>query len=57
MNAREQLRQDWAILIAVYKTSGLTMSAWYAANRFTKDQLKYWLYKAKRESSNPFQFQ
>jgi hypothetical protein len=52
MNAREQLRQDWAARIADYKASGLTMAAWCTANQFTKDQLKYWLYKAKNVSSS-----
>lgn len=47
MNARSQLRVEWEARIADYKSSGLTMAAWCAANQCTKDQLKYWLYKSK----------
>jgi hypothetical protein len=47
MNPKDQLRQLWAARIADYRASGLTMSAWCAANHCTTNQLKYWLYKAK----------
>ena len=32
------------------RSSGLTMKDWCAANGFTLDQLKYWLYKSKKKS-------
>lgn len=51
MNAKEQLRHEWAARIADYRASGLTLSAWCAANQFTINQLKYWLYKAKSRPS------
>ena len=53
MTSREQRRQLWAARIADYRASGLTMSAWCAANHCTIDQLKYWLYKAKNLPSSP----
>ncbi|WP_083932131.1 IS66 family insertion sequence element accessory protein TnpA [Cohnella laeviribosi] len=53
MTPREQRRQIWAARIADYRASGLTMSAWCAANQCTKDQLKYWLYKAKNMTPSP----
>jgi hypothetical protein len=53
MTAREQLRHDWAARVQDYKSSGLTMAAWCATNHFTKDQLKYWLYKSKKITSGP----
>ncbi|MCQ6563874.1 IS66 family insertion sequence element accessory protein TnpA [Paenibacillus mendelii] len=51
MNAREQRRQDWQVRIAAYRASGLTMKAWCNANQCSIEQLKYWLYKIKRGSS------
>ncbi|PZN12862.1 MAG: IS66 family insertion sequence hypothetical protein [Proteobacteria bacterium] len=53
MTPREQRRQFWAARIADYRASGLTMSAWCAANHCTIDQLKYWLYKAKKLPPSP----
>lgn len=53
MTSREQRRQLWAARIADFRASGLTMSAWCAANHCTIDQLKYWLYKAKNLPSSP----
>jgi hypothetical protein len=54
MTSREQRRQLWAARIADFRASGLTMSAWCAANHCTIDQLKYWLYKAKNFAVFPF---
>jgi hypothetical protein len=53
MTPQEQRRQLWAARIADFRASGLTMSAWCAANHCTIDQLKYWLYKAKNLSPSP----
>jgi len=53
MTSREQRRQLWAARIADFRASGLTMSAWCAANHCTIDQLKYWLYKAKNLPPSP----
>lgn len=53
MTPREQRRQFWAARIADYRASGLSMSAWCAANHCTVDQLKYWLYKAKDMPPSP----
>jgi hypothetical protein len=53
MTVKEQRRQLWAARIADYRASGLTMSAWCAANQCTIDQLKYWLYKAKGTTPSP----
>jgi hypothetical protein len=53
MNPKDQLRQLWAARIADYRASGLTMSAWCAANQCTINQLKYWLYKAKNMPPSP----
>ena len=53
MTPREQRRQFWAARIADYRASGMTMSAWCAANHCTIDQLKYWLYKAKNMPPSP----
>ena len=53
MTSREQRRQFWAARIADYRASGMTMSAWCAANHCTIDQLKYWLYKAKKLPPSP----
>ena len=53
MTAKEQYRQLWAARIADFRASGLTMSAWCAANHCTIDQLKYWLYKAKNVPRSP----
>jgi len=52
MIARSQLRVEWEARIADYRSSGLTMAAWCAANQCTKDQLKYWLYKSKSSLSS-----
>ncbi|WP_336788304.1 IS66 family insertion sequence element accessory protein TnpA [Paenibacillus sp. MMO-177] len=51
MNGKEQRRQDWQARIASYRASGLTMKAWCTANQCSVEQLKYWLYKFKRSTS------
>lgn len=43
-------RELWQERITSYRSSGLTMKDWCAANGFTVDQLKYWLYKGKKTS-------
>lgn len=55
MTTKETRRQEWVAYIADYKASGLTMSAWCAANQFTLHQLKYWLRKLKDVSSTALQ--
>ncbi|GIP33493.1 hypothetical protein [Paenibacillus sp. J2TS4] len=35
--------------IATYRASGKTMKAWCAEQGLSVDQLKYWLYKAKKK--------
>jgi hypothetical protein len=45
MTAKENRRHEWAVRVADYKASGLTMSTWCAANQCTIHQLKYWLRK------------
>lgn len=52
MTKREKHRQEWTVRIADYKASGLTMSAWCAANHCTMDQLKYWLRRFRNGSSS-----
>lgn len=44
------LSERWQERIVSYRNSGLTMKDWCAANGFTVDQLKYWLYKGKKKS-------
>jgi hypothetical protein len=39
MTTKEQRRQEWIARIADYKTSGLTMSSWCAAQHVTKTHL------------------
>lgn len=39
MTNREKSRNEWTVRVADYKASGLAMSAWYAANHCTMDQL------------------
>ncbi|WP_379463281.1 IS66 family insertion sequence element accessory protein TnpA [Paenibacillus sp. NPDC056579] len=43
--------------MATYRASGLTMKAWCNANQCSVEQLKYWLYKIKRGSSQTTQTQ
>ncbi|WP_127573241.1 IS66 family insertion sequence element accessory protein TnpA [Paenibacillus xylaniclasticus] len=50
MTNRDKHRQDWALRVADYKASGLTMSAWCAANSLSKESLKYWLRKLRNSS-------
>ncbi|WP_341280693.1 IS66 family insertion sequence element accessory protein TnpB [Paenibacillus sp. FSL H8-0537] len=52
MKAKEQRRHDWNVHIAEFRASDLTMKAWCAANHYSVEQLKYWLYKSKRVSSS-----
>ena len=51
MKKHEATRELWESRIPDYLASGLTMSAWCAANDCTRDQLKYWLNKAKNEAT------
>lgn len=53
MTDRDKRHQDWTARVADYKASGLTMSAWSAANRCSKESLKYWLRKLKNSSPVP----
>ena len=52
MSNKEARRQEWIALIEDYKSSGLTMAAWCAANQFTLHTLRYWLRKLKGTSSS-----
>ncbi|MCK8487061.1 hypothetical protein M0651_07760 [Paenibacillus sp. MBLB2552] len=54
MKKIEETREHWKARISDYRASGLTMSAWCAANGCKTDQLKYWLYKAKNNSTCRF---
>lgn len=48
--ANPSLGELWQERINSYRNSGLTMEDWCAANGFTLDQLKYWLYKGRKKS-------
>ncbi|WP_442955872.1 IS66 family insertion sequence element accessory protein TnpA [Paenibacillus sp. y28] len=44
------LQAIWSERIAAYQASGQTMKAWCAEQNLTVHQLKYWLYKAQRQT-------
>lgn len=52
MATREQRRQIRIERITDYRCSGLSMSAWCAANQIKREQLKYWLRKSKEDVSS-----
>jgi hypothetical protein len=55
MKTHNATRELWKVRIPDYLASGLTMSAWCAANDCTKDQLRYWLKKSKNNISSPLE--
>lgn len=50
MSKTEQRQREWAVHIADYKASGLTMAAWCTANNVSVEKFKYWKRKLKSVS-------
>jgi hypothetical protein len=49
---QEERRQLWQARVADYRQSGLRMKEWCVREGCTTDQLKYWLYKRAKKTSN-----
>lgn len=47
--SKQQRNEYWQKQITAYRSSGLSMKAWCAANECTLDQLKYWLYRKQKK--------
>ncbi len=47
-----ELRKQWDVRIADYRSSGLTATVWCERNGVTLPQLKYWTQKKRKEAKD-----